>query len=157
MEHDIKKENNHSVYNSFILRNKFVGRTEITNQLGESEFLFSTIKFTRLFQAVYADADIYLLDDPLASVDAHVGRSIFENVIKGILSEKTRLLVTHSLIYLKHCNQIIVMKDGKISESGGYEKLMKRSSEFAEIIEEFLMEEAKNKGRSISFGEDGKF
>lgn len=47
------------------------------------------------------------------------------------------------------------MKDGKISESGGYEELVQKSNEFAEILEEFLMKEARNKGRSISFGEDG--
>lgn len=48
------------------------------------------------------------------------------------------------------------MKDGKISESGSYDELMQKSGEFADILEEFLMEEAKNRGRSISFGEDGK-
>jgi ATP-binding cassette subfamily C (CFTR/MRP) protein 1 len=61
-------------------------------------------------RAVYTDADIYLLDDPLSAVDAHVGRSIFEQVITGLLSKKTRLFVTHSLVYLKHCDQIIVVK-----------------------------------------------
>merc|ERR1712223_458613 len=50
-----------------------------------------------LARASYSNADIYLLDDPLSAVDSHVGKHIFENVIgpNGILSNKTRLLVTH--------------------------------------------------------------
>jgi len=48
-----------------------------------------------LARAVYNDADIYLLDDPLSAVDAHVGKHIFDNVIgpSGLLREKTRIMV----------------------------------------------------------------
>ena len=43
-----------------------------------------------LFRSVYFNADIYLLDDPLSAVDAHVGRKLFQNVIgpTGMLREK---------------------------------------------------------------------
>lgn len=46
--------------------------------------------------------------------------------------------------------------DGRISESGSYEELLASSGDFSEILEEFLIEEAKNRARSVSFGEDGK-
>ena len=48
-----------------------------------------------LARAVYNDADIYLLDDPLSAVDAHVGKHIFEQVIgaNGLLKDKTRFMV----------------------------------------------------------------
>ena len=54
-----------------------------------------------LARAVYNDADIYLLDDPLSAVDSHVGKHIFQEVIgaKGILKDKVRELlfrVSHS-------------------------------------------------------------
>ncbi|CAF4521120.1 unnamed protein product, partial [Rotaria magnacalcarata] len=55
-----------------------------------------------LARALYSNADIFLLDDPLSAVDAHVGAHIFKNVIgrKGLLNGKTRLLVTHGISHL---------------------------------------------------------
>jgi ABC-type bacteriocin/lantibiotic exporter with double-glycine peptidase domain len=51
-------------------------------------------------RAAYTDADIYLIDDCLSALDMHVGKKIFDQVIKGYLSGKTRILVTHALHYL---------------------------------------------------------
>uniref|UniRef100_A0A673JJL0 Cystic fibrosis transmembrane conductance regulator n=1 Tax=Sinocyclocheilus rhinocerous TaxID=307959 RepID=A0A673JJL0_9TELE len=65
------------------------------------------------FRAVYQDADIYLLDDPLSAVDAEVGRHLFEQCICGILKDKPRILVTHQLQYLKAANQILVLKEAE--------------------------------------------
>jgi ATP-binding cassette, subfamily C (CFTR/MRP), member 1 len=53
-----------------------------------------------LARAVYQDSDIYLIDDCLSALDAHVGKNIFHNVLKGFLSQKTVVLVTHQLQYL---------------------------------------------------------
>lgn len=50
-----------------------------------------------LARAVYADRDVYLLDDPLSAVDTHVGRHIFTQCIMGALRDKTVLFVTHQL------------------------------------------------------------
>ena len=48
-------------------------------------------------RAVYSDRDIFLLDDPLSAVDAHVGKHIFEECIKRELFGKSILMVTHQL------------------------------------------------------------
>uniref|UniRef100_A0A674EFY5 Cystic fibrosis transmembrane conductance regulator n=1 Tax=Salmo trutta TaxID=8032 RepID=A0A674EFY5_SALTR len=64
-----------------------------------------------LARAVYQDADIYLLDDPLSAVDAEVGRHLFEQCICGILKNKPRILVTHQLQYLQSADQILVLKE----------------------------------------------
>ncbi len=64
-----------------------------------------------LARAVYSGRDVFLLDDPLAAVDAHVGRHIFSRVIDsetGMLRGTTRLLVTHSMAFLPNMDQIIV-------------------------------------------------
>merc|ERR1719351_353044 len=71
-------------------------------------------------RAVYSDADIYLLDDPLSAVDAHVGKHIFEHVLghSGMLRGKTRILVTHGIAHLPHVDNIIVLKNNTVSEQG---------------------------------------
>ncbi|RIB17409.1 P-loop containing nucleoside triphosphate hydrolase protein [Gigaspora rosea] len=88
-------------------------------------------------RAVYYNADIVLLDDPLSAVDAHVGRYIFTNCIQGALAKKTRLLVTHHLHYLPQVDYVIYMEDGKIVEQGTYEKLMKDGKTFSKLIAEY--------------------
>nr|XP_027325123.2 multidrug resistance-associated protein 1 isoform X5 [Anas platyrhynchos] len=89
-----------------------------------------------LARAVYCNADVYLFDDPLSAVDAHVGKHIFEKVIgpKGILKNKTRVLVTHAVNYLPQVDTILVMSDGKISEMGSYQELLKQDGAFAEFL-----------------------
>uniref|UniRef100_H3CHF1 Multidrug resistance-associated protein 1 n=1 Tax=Tetraodon nigroviridis TaxID=99883 RepID=H3CHF1_TETNG len=69
-----------------------------------------------LARAVYCDRAVYLLDDPLSAVDAHVGRHIFDQVVgpQGLLKAKTRLLVTHGLSFLSQTNLILVMSRGKL-------------------------------------------
>ncbi|CAG8740969.1 9300_t:CDS:10, partial [Gigaspora margarita] len=62
-------------------------------------------------RAVYYNADIVLLDDPLSAVDAHVGRYLFTHCIQGALAKKTRLLVTHHLNYLPQVDYVIYMED----------------------------------------------
>ncbi|XP_042226170.1 multidrug resistance-associated protein 1-like isoform X1 [Homarus americanus] len=94
-----------------------------------------------LARAVYADADIYLLDDPLSAVDSHVGKHIFEQVIgrTGLLKNKTRFLVTHGLTYLPQVDKIIVLKDGIITEEGSYKELLERKGEFQEFLLHYLI------------------
>ena len=95
-----------------------------------------------LARAVYSNKDIYLLDDPLSAVDAHVGKHIFEKVVsdQGVLSKKTRILVTHAISYLPQVDNIIVMKNGAISEIGSYEQLINNKGDFAG----FLLEQLQN-------------
>uniref|UniRef100_A0A8C4HTI5 Multidrug resistance-associated protein 4 n=1 Tax=Dicentrarchus labrax TaxID=13489 RepID=A0A8C4HTI5_DICLA len=64
-----------------------------------------------LARAVYQDADIYLLDDPLSAVDAEVGKHLFEQCICGLLKNKCRILVTHQQQHLKAADQIVVIKE----------------------------------------------
>ena len=65
-----------------------------------------------LARALYSDADIYLLDDPLSAVDAKVGKHLFDRCICGFLSGRTRVFVTHQLDYLTHLDNIIVLNEG---------------------------------------------
>uniref|UniRef100_A0AAR2KWP1 ABC-type glutathione-S-conjugate transporter n=1 Tax=Pygocentrus nattereri TaxID=42514 RepID=A0AAR2KWP1_PYGNA len=98
-----------------------------------------------LARAVYRKADTYLLDDPLSAVDAHVGQHIFDRVIgpKGILKNKTRVLVTHGLSFLPQADLILVMADGEITESGSYTELLNRRSTFSDFVKTFAGNEHK--------------
>lgn len=66
-------------------------------------------------RAAYREADIYLLDDPLSAVDAHVGRHLFNECIgpKGRLARRgaTRILVTHQVHFLKDADWVVVLRD----------------------------------------------
>nr|XP_020658695.1 canalicular multispecific organic anion transporter 1 isoform X1 [Pogona vitticeps] len=89
-----------------------------------------------LARAVYNNADIYVLDDPLSAVDSHVGRHIFNQVLgpEGLLHDKTRILVTHNLNFLSQVDDIVVLVDGAISEQGSYNTLLANGEEFAQLL-----------------------
>uniref|UniRef100_A0A8C7RCW9 ABC-type glutathione-S-conjugate transporter n=1 Tax=Oncorhynchus mykiss TaxID=8022 RepID=A0A8C7RCW9_ONCMY len=98
-----------------------------------------------LARAVYRKADVYLLDDPLSAVDAHVGQHIFDKVIgpKGVLRDKTRVLVTHGMSFLPQADLILVLVDGEITESGSYQELLSRHGAFADFIHTFASNDRK--------------
>ena len=97
-----------------------------------------------LARAVYSNQDVYLLDDPLSAVDSHVGKHIFEQVIgpRGLLKNKTRILVTNSVAFLNQMDYIVVMKNGRISEAGSYKELLANKGYFTEYLMEHLSEAA---------------
>jgi len=88
-----------------------------------------------LSRAVYANANIYLLDDPLSAVDSEVGRHIFEKCINGILKDKTRILVTHQLQFLEDVSRIVLMENGRIQMEGSYETLIDSGIDFAKLLQ----------------------
>ncbi|CAH1098765.1 unnamed protein product [Psylliodes chrysocephalus] len=67
-----------------------------------------------LARAVYSEADIYLLDDPLSAVDTKVAKHLFDVCIKDYLSGKTRILVSHQLQFLNGADLIVIINNGKI-------------------------------------------
>ncbi|XP_059180053.1 ATP-binding cassette sub-family C member 3 isoform X2 [Centropristis striata] len=96
-----------------------------------------------LARALYSDTDIYLLDDPLSAVDAHVAKHIFDNLIgpEGALKGKTRILVTHGISFLPQVDNIVVMVEGRVSEMGSYQDLLKQNGTFAEFLRNYALED----------------
>uniref|UniRef100_A0A8C1VHU7 Uncharacterized protein n=1 Tax=Cyprinus carpio TaxID=7962 RepID=A0A8C1VHU7_CYPCA len=99
-----------------------------------------------LARAVYSSADVYLLDDPLSAVDSHVGKHLFERVIgpKGLLKDKTRILVTHGISFLPYVDEIVVLVNGVVSEVGSYDGLRASKGAFSEFLETYGKEESNN-------------
>ncbi|GAA5990991.1 hypothetical protein JCM10908_006490 [Rhodotorula pacifica] len=88
-------------------------------------------------RALYCDADIYLLDDILSAVDAHVGYHIFQHAIQGMLKDKTVILVTHALQYLAEADNVAVMEGGRIAEEGSFDALLNSKSAFSRFAHEY--------------------
>ena len=118
-----------------------------------------------LARAVYSDADIYLLDDPLSAVDAHVSRVLFEDCILGALKKrgKSIVLCTHQLQYLKYADKVLVLNDdGTQQFYGTFEALENSKSQVHSLqkVEEEAnrkrvssvdsRERARSRGRSVS-------
>ncbi|XP_028632028.1 canalicular multispecific organic anion transporter 1 [Grammomys surdaster] len=93
-----------------------------------------------LARATYQNADIYILDDPLSAVDAHVGKHIFNKVVgpNGLLNGKTRILVTHGIHFLPQVDEIVVLGKGIILEKGSYRDLLSKKGVFAKNWKTFM-------------------
>ncbi|KAM9583858.1 ATP-binding cassette sub-family C member 6 isoform 1-T1 [Trichechus inunguis] len=110
----------------------------VHTQVGEQGMSLSGGQKQRLnlARAVYRKAAVYLLDDPLASLDAHVGQQVFNQVIGpgGLLQGTTRILVTHALHILPQADQIVVLEDGAITEMGSYQELLHRNGAMVDLL-----------------------
>ncbi|XP_070609870.1 ATP-binding cassette sub-family C member 5 isoform X1 [Erythrolamprus reginae] len=87
-----------------------------------------------LARALYSDKSIFILDDPLSALDAHVGNHIFNSAIRKHLKSRTVLFITHQLQYLVDCDEVIFMKEGCITERGSHEHLMNVNGDYAAIF-----------------------
>ncbi|XP_051774742.1 ATP-binding cassette sub-family C member 3 isoform X3 [Erpetoichthys calabaricus] len=94
-------------------------------------------------RALYSEADVFLLDDPLSAVDAHVAKHIFDKVIgpEGELKGKTRILVTHGISFLPQVDNIVVMVEGQVSEMGSHQDLLRQNGAFAEFLRNYTLED----------------
>ncbi|EON98628.1 putative multidrug resistance-associated protein 2 protein [Phaeoacremonium minimum UCRPA7] len=122
-----------------------IGERGITISGGQKQRL-------NIARAIYFNADMVLMDDPLSAVDAHVGRHIFDNAILGLLKGKCRILATHQLWVLNRCDRIIWMDEGKIQAVDTFENLMKGHVGFQQLMESTALEE-KKEGALITDGD----
>jgi ATP-binding cassette, subfamily C (CFTR/MRP), member 1 len=104
-----------------------IGERGITLSGGQKQRL-------NIARAIYFDADIVLMDDPLSAVDAHVGRHIMDKAICGLMKNKCRILATHQLHVLNRCDRIIWMEDGHIQAIDTFDNLMETSVDFQKLM-----------------------
>ncbi|KAJ3000797.1 hypothetical protein HDV02_003599 [Globomyces sp. JEL0801] len=97
----------------------------LKTKIGESGVNLSGGQKSRvaLARALYSDADIYLLDDPIASLDAQVSEHVFTSAIQKYLSKKTVMFVTHQLQFLQKVDRVLVLSGGQIVENGSFDQL----------------------------------
>ena len=104
-----------------------IGERGITVSGGQKQRL-------NIARAIYFDADIVLMDDPLSAVDAHVGRHIMDNAICGLLKDKCRILATHQLHVLNRCDRIIWVDEGRIQAIDTFPNLMANNTGFQKLM-----------------------
>jgi ATP-binding cassette subfamily C (CFTR/MRP) protein 1 len=120
-----------------------IGERGITVSGGQKQRL-------NIARAIYFDADIILMDDPLSAVDAHVGRHIMDNAICGLLKDKCRILATHQLHVLNRCDRIIWMEDGRIESIDTFENLMAHNEGFQKLMATTAVEEEQEKEADVN-------
>ncbi|KAJ3116710.1 Multidrug resistance-associated protein 1 [Phlyctochytrium bullatum] len=111
----------------------------LETQVGEKGVILSGGQKSRvaLARAVYADADAYLLDDPVAALDAEVGNFVLRECVAGALNGKTRVLVTHRLEALDFADWVVVMEKGKVVEEGPVSVLLGRNGKLTELVADY--------------------
>ncbi|KAJ1329416.1 ATP-binding cassette subfamily C (CFTR/MRP) member 1 [Microdochium nivale] len=121
-----------------------IGERGITISGGQKQRL-------NIARAIYFDADIVLMDDPLSAVDAHVGRHIFDNAILGLLKDKCRILATHQLWVLSRVDRIVWMEGGKIQAVDTFDNLTANHAGFRQLMESTAVEkeEEKEEGATV--------
>ncbi|XP_003373976.1 putative ABC transporter, ATP-binding protein [Trichinella spiralis] len=109
-----------------------------------------------LARAIYQDTDMYILDDPLSAVDSRVGRHIFDNVIgkRGLLRNKTRILVTNALVYLNEVDLIVIMESGTIKKVGTPAELLQRGQDVEQLLEIFASQKTADKNNSQTVADE---
>lgn len=107
-------------------------------QVGEKGISLSGGQKARvtLARAVYARADVYLLDDPLSAVDQHVGKHLIHNVLgqTGLLAGKTRIMATNSIPVLQESDRITLVQAGEFTEAGSYEEVLAAKAQIYNMI-----------------------
>ncbi|KAI3903564.1 hypothetical protein MKW98_032218 [Papaver atlanticum] len=86
-------------------------------------------------RAVYSNSDVYIFDDPLSALDAHVGRQVFDKCIKEELRGRTRVLVTNQLHFLPQVERILLVHEGMVKEEGTFDELINNGVLFKRLME----------------------
>lgn len=86
-----------------------------------------------LARAFYEEAPVLILDEPTSAIDAEAEEQIFENLYR-VYDNKSLILISHRFSTVRNADKIIVLKDGKITEEGNHQSLMKKNGVYARMF-----------------------
>lgn len=87
-----------------------------------------------LARSIFHEGKFFIMDEPTSALDPRSEEEIFENMLK-ISKGQTSLFISHRLSSTKYADRIIVCDDGKITENGSHEELMKEDGLYKEMFE----------------------
>jgi len=87
-----------------------------------------------LARIMYRDADIWILDEPTSSLDPEAEAAIFSE-LKAMLKGRIGIVISHRFSTVRIADRIAVIADGKVSELGSHEELLKAGGRYAELFE----------------------
>lgn len=93
-------------------------------------------------RAIARDPKILVLDDCLSAVDTKTENAIL-NSLKGVMQDRTTIIISHRVSSAKLADKIVVLDDGRIIEQGTHKQLMKKNGAYRELYEKQLMAEDK--------------
>jgi len=101
----------------------------IETQIGERGVNLSGGQRQRvnLARAHFHGRDILLLDDSLSALDVDTENRVRHRLLQGAWKNRTRILVTHRLSILPHCDRVLFLEDGMLKETGRFDELLDRS------------------------------
>ncbi|MBZ9606842.1 ABC transporter ATP-binding protein/permease [Clostridium estertheticum] len=119
-------------------------------QVGEGGGNLSTgekqlISFAR---AVVADPALFVLDEATSSIDTETERMI-QNAIEKVLNGRTSFVVAHRLSTIVSANRILVIRNGKITESGNHRELLKRKGCYYKLYTNQLLEDKEMESKTV--------
>ncbi|HRE41878.1 MAG TPA: ABC transporter ATP-binding protein [Ignavibacteria bacterium] len=95
---------------------------------------------TSLARALYKKPEILILDDSLSAVDTKTEEEIL-NELKLIMKDRTNIIISHRISTIKNANNIIVLKDGEISEQGTHNELISKNGFYFDLYQKQLLED----------------
>jgi ATP-binding cassette subfamily B protein len=95
---------------------------------------------TAIARAIYVNPPLLILDDALSAVDTYTEEEILSR-LRGVMRERTSLIVAHRVSTVRHADRIFVLDDGRLVEEGTHDALVARGGIYASMYRKQLLEE----------------
>ena len=85
-------------------------------------------------RAIYKNAPILILDEATSHLDSN-SEKLVQDALQNLLKDKTAIIIAHRLSTVQFCDEIMVLKEGNITESGTHQELMLHNGEYKKLVD----------------------